>query len=919
MTNSGAASVPGLDVDTALGWIRLLHRDTGGYVGINSAGLPDDTRTDWPGRFYDLTDPGADDGIAEYLDQRDTLGVTGIYLGQVSVVARPPAGGRTKVANAYKLASLWADGDTASPAHKHVTCPGGTDCEHPDDPHRAVRYPLPADADTMWAIVAEAGYDPPSATQDTGNGVYAHWLLDEPQQCTGGKAGPQGQLSDRLHQQLKRAAARLKLHYGPLGDLARVLRLPGTLNRKLGTPGGVAMSRLTSVTDRRYTWGEMIGMVERAEERTRRAEPRKPAPAVVQPLSRGQGAAGSPGSADPDRPRLVQANSPIDDFNARADWLTDIMEPAGWQFAMRVGAELRITRPGKDVTAGWSATINGTGADTMHVFSSDAAPFEPDENYTKAGAWRELHHGGADGDPSWSATNRDLRARGYGDALPPWERPSGGPVPPDGDLWATLDLGAAEAAPGAPDSVPAVLPTLPVEFWAQRPYLAQIREAAHSRGAAADVVLHATLARLSGMIPHWAKADTGLGGLAPLNYFAAIVSDSGVGKSSDFDVARTLLQRPYGIDFVDEAPLGSGEGIAELFMGEVEVTTESDGAVVPRGGGGAVTPASEQQGAGKGGKGGRPPKPDMVRAQVRHNAFVTADEGTAMTELMHGRKGSTLGSTLRTAWSGGTLGNANASKDRYRVIPSGSYSIGMCVGFQRITVGPLLSDFVAGTPQRFAWVAAVDGTIPKERPRGVRRAAHALVWDPTIFGPSEGRGCGITVAESIKDRLWAQHVAKKAGELVVDVYDSHRPLFLVKVAGLLAVLDKRTDITEDDWSIAEQVWDGSVAVRTALLAHLERTGRDEARAGDEAFARRQVRAAEALEQAQDQAVLRVAKRITAHVLAEPGTTRGAVHRKLAGRDRPKFDEAVALAVTVAWLVDDDGTLTPGPSKPGDEA
>jgi hypothetical protein len=453
-----------------------------------------------------------------------------------------------------------------------------------------------------------------------------------------------------------------------------------------------------------------------------------------------------------------------------------------------------------------------------------------------------------------------------------------------------------------------VLPTLPLEFWGQRPYLTQIREAAHSRGAAADVVLHATLARLSGMIPHWAKADTGLGGLAPLNYFAAIVSDSGVGKSSDFDVARTLLQRPYGFDFVDEAPLGSGEGIAELFMGELEVVEDAvTGDVVPREPG-AVEPARGR---------GRPKKPETVRAQVRHNAFVTADEGTAMTELMHGRKGSTLGSTLRTAWSGGTLGNANASKDRYRVIPSGSYSIGMCVGFQRITVGPLLDDYVAGTPQRFAWVSAGDDTIPTVRPRGVRRAAHSLVWDPTIFGPSEGRGCGVTVAETIKDRLWEQHVAKKAGRLVVDAYDSHRPLFLVKVAGLLAVLDKRTDITEDDWSIAEQVWTASVAVRTALLAHLNATNRDEARAGDEAFARRQVRAAEALEQAQDQAVLRVAKRVAAAVIAEPGCTRGAINRKVTNRDRPKVDDAIRMAIMMAWVVDVEGLYQPGASRPGD--
>lgn len=904
MTIAGTAS-PELDVDAAIRWIRHLHADTGGYVAVNSAGLPDDTRKDWTGRFYDLSDPGADEAIARYVTARDGIGVTGIYLGQGSVRDRPKAGQRTKVEDVLRLPGLWIDGDTDSPAHKHQVCPGGQACAH-ERRHTQPSLPLPADADAVWAIVAEAGYDPPTQMQDTGNGVYGYWLLNVPRLCAGVKRGPETILSDRFHQQLKKAAARLGLHYGPLADLARVLRLPGTLNRKPGTPGGVAASRLVDGgTGRRYTWDELASMVACAEARTA-AHLEAVRATAVQPLSRGPGPAAPPALAD--RPKLVQANSPIDDFNARADWLTDILIPAGWQLHSRPGDQIWVTRPGKDITAGHSATVNGTGADTMHVFSSDAAPFEADANYTKAGAWRELHHDGEGGDPGWVATNRDLRARGFGDPLPP--RDAAGPSSvPDGDMW-----GAPLNDPdGAGASRGAMLPTLPVEFWGRRPYLAQIREAAHARGAAADLVLHATLARLSGMVPHWAKAETGLGGLAPLNYFAAIVSDSGVGKSSDFSVAEKLLQLPHGVDFVDGAPLGSGEGIAELFMGEIEVVEDvASGAVVPRASD-AVERADRDDDAPR--KRGRPKKAETVRAQVRHNVFITADEGTAMTELMHGRKGSTLGSTLRTAWSGGTLGNANASKDRFRVIPSGSYSIGMCVGFQRITVGPLLDDYVAGTPQRFAWVSAGDDTIPKERPRGVRRNAHTLVWDPTIFGPSEGRGCGITVAETIKDRLWAQHVAKKAGELVVDAYDSHRPLFLVKVAGLLAVLDKRTDITEDDWSIAEQVWTVSAAVRTALLDHLSRTNRDEARAGDEAFARRQVRAAEALEQAQDQALSRLAKLVARHVRSTPGMTPGAARKKLNSRDKPRFAEALELAVDMAWVTEVEGLLHPGVSKP----
>jgi hypothetical protein len=449
-------NVPPVDTRAAVEWIRRLHRDTGGYVGVNSADTADGGPADWSGRFYDLTDPGADEAIARYIATRDQAGATGIYVGQASVLHRPDPGERTKVGQVHRLAGLWIDGDTASPAHKHVTCPGGVDCTH-ERPHRTVRWPLPADADAVWAVVAEAGLSAPTVMQVTGNGVYGHWLLDEARTCTGGKAGAEAKLSERLHRQLQAAAARLKLHYGPLGDLARVLRLPGTLNRKPGTPGGAVLSEvIAGGTDRPYGWPEMLAMVEAAEARTARATPR--APAARERLHGGPTPpVGASGVAGVDRPRLVQDLSPIDDFNRRADWLADILEPAGWQLAMRVGPELRVTRPGKDVTAGWSATVNGTGADTIHVFSSDAHPFEADENYTKAGAWRELHHGGADGDPTWSATNRDLRARGYGDELPARDRPATDLTPPDGDLWAVVD------DPGDPS--PAVRrPTVEEEF-----------------------------------------------------------------------------------------------------------------------------------------------------------------------------------------------------------------------------------------------------------------------------------------------------------------------------------------------------------------------------------------------------------------------------------------------------------------------
>lgn len=286
-----------------------------------------------------------------------------------------------------------------------------------------------------------------------------------------------------------------------------------------------------------------------------------------------------------------------------------------------------------------------------------------------------------------------------------------------------------------------------------------------------------------------------------------------------------------------------------------------------------------------------------------------------MTELMHGRKGSTLGATLRSAWAGLTLGNANASKDRYRVIPAGSYALGLCVGFQRETAGPLLADHVAGTPQRFAWVSATDWAIPAQRP--ARVSQPVVRWEPEAFGFDPVRGHGLTMADTIKDRLWAERRAKKAGEETVESLDSHKPLFFIKVAGLLAILDKRTHIDEDDWRLAGVVWETSAAVRSALLRHIEHVERERNEAFDSAHARRQVKTAEALERAADEAVVRTAKLIGRYVHAAPGITVKAAKRKLDSRARDRFDAALDVAIGRGWVVEDGEMLQPGASKPAD--
>jgi hypothetical protein len=101
---------------------------------------------------------------------------------------------------------------------------------------------------------------------------------------------------------------------------------------------------------------------------------------------------------------------PGDAFNAQADWRT-LLEPHGWTC---VGPHAEVTywrRPGK-IRPGISATTNYAGRHLLYVFSTNAAPFEPETAYTPFAAYALLNHGG-----DFTAAARALAARGYGELL----------------------------------------------------------------------------------------------------------------------------------------------------------------------------------------------------------------------------------------------------------------------------------------------------------------------------------------------------------------------------------------------------------------------------------------------------------------------------------------------------------------------
>lgn len=104
---------------------------------------------------------------------------------------------------------------------------------------------------------------------------------------------------------------------------------------------------------------------------------------------------------------------PGDDYNARGN-ISELLKSHGWQLVNAYGDNQRWRRP--DKKNGWSATLR-TADNVFYVFSSNAAPFEPNKAYSPFMVYALLEHGGDCGKAAY-----ELSRQGYG------ETPSQEPV-----------------------------------------------------------------------------------------------------------------------------------------------------------------------------------------------------------------------------------------------------------------------------------------------------------------------------------------------------------------------------------------------------------------------------------------------------------------------------------------------------------
>lgn len=112
----------------------------------------------------------------------------------------------------------------------------------------------------------------------------------------------------------------------------------------------------------------------------------------------------------PQMPRSFHGNglTPWEDYDARGPGWEDILGAAGWRVDRSSGETTYWKRPGKE-GPGCSASTGHCG-DLLHVFSSNAHPFEAGGTYSKSAATCLLHFAG-----DWSHCARSLAALGFGD------------------------------------------------------------------------------------------------------------------------------------------------------------------------------------------------------------------------------------------------------------------------------------------------------------------------------------------------------------------------------------------------------------------------------------------------------------------------------------------------------------------------
>jgi hypothetical protein len=346
-------------------------------------------------------------------------------------------------------------------------------------------------------------------------------------------------------------------------------------------------------------------------------------------------------------------------------------------------------------------------------------------------------------------------------------------------------------------------------FWDRHPILRHTFDFATAHETNPWAVLGVALARVIAatepniMLP---GAPVAIGTEASLNMFVALVSESGGGKTIAAKVSRKLLDVRFGMDPIDtfEAPLGSGEGLAHVYMRPPEKPRS-------RRAKNADDEDSEMIGL-----------VNTVTGAIQHRtrAFIKALEVDQL-DAVSSRKGSTLSAQLRTAWDGDELGAYYADPLKRMMVPEMGYRMSLILGVQPGRAASLLAESEGGLPQRFLWLPASNPDLAEysedEEPPDIMAA---IEWQPPIYS---GKRVAFGLCDAARHAVKRNHRKNMRGD--GDALSSHGMLTRLKVAAALAMLlntDPSLQLMIDDevWALSGVMAAKSDRTRDAVQRYL---------------------------------------------------------------------------------------------------
>lgn len=413
---------------------------------------------------------------------------------------------------------------------------------------------------------------------------------------------------------------------------------------------------------------------------------------------------------------------------------------------------------------------------------------------------------------------------------------------------------------------------LPEEFWEARPVFGEIRQSARARMVGPDALFMNVLLRWATMVPPTYKLPPLIGGAGTFDLIGCVVAETGGGKSAAIAASRDVVRCQLK-DLLFDIPLGSGEGVAQMFM--VDELDE------------------------KGKKTGR----QSVGRQAVH--FVV-DEATAFIAA-GGRRGSTVIQTLNSAWSGATLGQANAAQENRRIIEGGRVRVTATMGMQSSNAWMLFDQdmSVVGFTGRLLFARGEDPTSPDVLPE-----PGVPAWFPVL--PQISGGVTLAYDEAVTAEIIASRQASLRGVMEGDKTISQHGLLRCKIAGLFALQENRRTVTVGDWTLAGTVVEASVGVLRALQAL--RAGQVARQSEAKAASRGELEfvAEDAKER---RAVAALGDRIVAKVLEAsdevPYTRRKLAREITSSSTRHRFEPALDWAINSGRVkIDNDHVLKP---------